>query len=191
MPRTLQEPRHTQTTVQITMLAPSDPHTRKPADHANLQISPFCSSPWTNTTVTRPASDYAVYALSHFRSVKCVLDSEICRLLKPGGVAYWGGGMGNAEVKSQVMESFSTNEVLKGEKEAWEAVAQISHKVSPERLQDELRQASVVGTVEQENGGLWVQIFKDRNGTKARALLKSSEPGSTERPQDRILQATP
>lgn len=58
-------------------------------------------------------------------------------------------------------EALSANEVLKGEKEAWE-VAQVSHKLSPERLQDELRQASVAGTVEQENGGLWVQIFKHR-----------------------------
>ena len=92
---------------------------------------------------------------------------EIYRVLKPGGVAYCGGSMGNAEVKSQVMESFSTNQVLKGEKEAWEEVAQISHKLSPERLQNELRQASVAGTVEQENGGLWVQILKHRVGSES------------------------
>jgi ubiquinone/menaquinone biosynthesis C-methylase UbiE len=86
---------------------------------------------------------------------------EIYRILKRGGAAYCGGGMGNEEIKTQVMAAFSTNEVLKAEKEAWqEMVGHISQKLNPEGLQAELARAQVPGTVVRENGGLWVQIIK-------------------------------
>jgi SAM-dependent methyltransferase len=86
---------------------------------------------------------------------------EIYRLLKPGGVAYCGGGMGNEQLKAQVAEAFDTNEDIRAEKEVWQEMMKRNlTKLSVDTLNDELKQAGIEGGVVEENAGLWVQIIK-------------------------------
>ncbi len=84
---------------------------------------------------------------------------EIYRILKAGGTAYVGGGFGSEKIRSQVMRAFSTQEALKACRDKFlEGMKRL--KLSPEELQADLADASVPGTIERENCGLWVQIVK-------------------------------
>jgi ubiquinone/menaquinone biosynthesis C-methylase UbiE len=84
---------------------------------------------------------------------------EICRILRPGGVGYVGGGFGTAEIKSRVFEAFSTNEELKSSREKF-LTGMKRPKFRPGQLEAELAASSVAGTVEKECCGVWVQIVK-------------------------------
>jgi ubiquinone/menaquinone biosynthesis C-methylase UbiE len=86
---------------------------------------------------------------------------EIFRVLKPGGAAYCGGGMGNDKIKKMVEHAFDNNPELKGGKEEWEKITStVARKLTPETLAAELVEANVRGDVIRENGGIWVQIRK-------------------------------
>lgn len=116
-----------------------------------------CGLPFENGSVDLVVSRGSLF-FWHDRSVGF---REIYRILRPGGAAYCGGGLGNAKVRAQVMAAFSDREALQGEKEPWQQmVGQIFQKVTPEDLRQELAQAQVPATVSQDDGGLWVQILK-------------------------------
>lgn len=84
---------------------------------------------------------------------------EIYRILRPGGVAYVGGGFGSEEIKAQVFETFSKSDALKDNKDKFlEGMKRAKFK--PEQLLGDLEESHVGGTVENEFCGLWVQIIK-------------------------------
>jgi len=86
---------------------------------------------------------------------------EICRILKPGGVAYCGGGFGSEEMKAEVASRIMASEVLDSEREMWRGrVRKNLTKVTVREFRDELIQANVPGTVARENAGIWVQLYK-------------------------------
>jgi ubiquinone/menaquinone biosynthesis C-methylase UbiE len=87
---------------------------------------------------------------------------EIYRILRPGGVAYCGGGFGSEEMKENVASIINTSsEITEDEREAWNRqVKKNLRKVTVKQFQDELSKAQVPGKVAMENAGLWVRIFK-------------------------------
>jgi ubiquinone/menaquinone biosynthesis C-methylase UbiE len=86
---------------------------------------------------------------------------EIYRILKPGGVAYCGGGMGNKQIKAQVSEAFDTNPAIRNDKEMWlKMMRQNINKFTPQNLSNELDKAGIAGTIVEENLGIWIQIIK-------------------------------
>jgi ubiquinone/menaquinone biosynthesis C-methylase UbiE len=84
---------------------------------------------------------------------------EIYRVLRPGGVAYIGGGFGTEEIKASVMKAFYDNEALKGSREKF-LEGMKRQKLTPKGLQADLAKSAIPGTVELENCGIWVQIIK-------------------------------
>ena len=84
---------------------------------------------------------------------------EIYRILKPGGIAYVGGGFGSRQIKSRVIRAFSTEKALRPNKEQF-----LTHmkrpKFTPEQIQAELAKYSVPGKLKNEFCGRWVQIVK-------------------------------
>jgi ubiquinone/menaquinone biosynthesis C-methylase UbiE len=86
---------------------------------------------------------------------------EMYRLLRQGGVAYCGGGMGNEQIKKQISDAFDTNEAIRAEKEIWlKMMKRNLNKLTIDQLGDELMQAGIEGGVIEENAGLWVQFVK-------------------------------
>ncbi len=86
---------------------------------------------------------------------------EINRILKAGGVAYIGGGMGNEQIRAQVMEAFARDESLREQHEQFQSMlAKVPAKLDPPEIEEELEQAGVTGKVVKENGGIWVEIHK-------------------------------
>jgi ubiquinone/menaquinone biosynthesis C-methylase UbiE len=92
---------------------------------------------------------------------------EIYRVLKPGGTAYVGGGFGSPEIKSRVMEAFSTKKALGASREKFLAGMKRPN-FTPEQLEADLAASSVTGTIEEEYSGLWVQIVKPRRQSRGR-----------------------
>jgi len=84
---------------------------------------------------------------------------EIYRILKPRGIAYVGGGFGSERIKSRVIKAFSTNKALAASKEKF-LNGMKRPKFTTEELEADLARSSVIGTVEKEFCGLWVQIVK-------------------------------
>jgi ubiquinone/menaquinone biosynthesis C-methylase UbiE len=86
---------------------------------------------------------------------------EINRILKPSGIAYIGGGMGNEQIRAQVLEAFARDESLRDQHEQFQSMlAKGPAKLNPDEVQKELEQAGATGTVARENGGIWVEIHK-------------------------------
>ena len=86
---------------------------------------------------------------------------EIYRVLKPGGIAYVGGGFGTETIKSRVIKEFSTNDALKADREKFLAGMKRS-KFTLEQIQGDMANSSVGGTVEREFCGLWVHFVKGK-----------------------------
>lgn len=84
---------------------------------------------------------------------------EIYRILKPGGVAYVGGGFGSTRIKNGVIKAFSTEEALEASRKKF-LDNMTRPKFAPGQIESELAESSVSGTVEKEFCGLWVQIVK-------------------------------
>lgn len=89
---------------------------------------------------------------------------EIYRILKPGGVAYVGGGFGSDEIKARVFETFVKNDALKDSREKF-IQGMKRAKFKPEQLLSDLERSRVAGTIQNEFCGLWVQIIKPENIT--------------------------
>ncbi len=88
---------------------------------------------------------------------------EINRILKPEGVAYIGGGMGNEQIRAQVMAYFASHKELQDAEVPWQTMmAKGPCKLDPADLEAKLKQAEVTGIVVKENGGIWVEIHKDK-----------------------------
>jgi len=90
---------------------------------------------------------------------------EINRILKPGGAAYIGGGMGNEQIRAQVMETFAKDESLREQhRQCQSMLAKGPARLDPPEIEKQLEQAGVTGTVVRENGGIWVEIHKVKQG---------------------------
>lgn len=86
---------------------------------------------------------------------------EIYRVLQPGAVAYCGGTLGDETIRAQVIAAFNTVAELQPYKRGWEqTVNRNINKLTLDTMLEDLEQAGVPGTVEQESGGIWVQIIK-------------------------------
>ncbi len=122
---------------------------------ADVHDMPFADD-YVNLIVSRGSIFFWEDRLTAFR--------EMYRILKPGGVAYCGGGFGSEKVKKEVVSKIMASEILcRKKKEAWgKGVRQHLRKVTGQEFHQELIRAHVPGTVAQENSGLWVQIIKER-----------------------------
>lgn len=87
---------------------------------------------------------------------------EIYRILKPGGIAYVGGGFGSEEIKTRVFDAFAKIDALKDDREKFLAGMKRA-KFEPEEILKELGDCSIEGTIENEFCGLWVQIIKPKS----------------------------
>ena len=86
---------------------------------------------------------------------------EIYRILRPGGVAYCGGSLGDDTIRAQVVAAFDTHAELQPYKDYWQRmVSRNMNKLTLQTMLEELGEAGVPGTVVEENGGIWVQIIK-------------------------------
>jgi SAM-dependent methyltransferase len=104
---------------------------------------------------------------------------EIYRVLKPGGVAYVGGGFGTEQIKSRVFEAFSTNEALSASRKKF-LEGMKRPKFRPGQLEEELAASGVAGTIEKECCGIWVQILKPGSGSSGTGAVlgEGSRPKS-------------
>jgi ubiquinone/menaquinone biosynthesis C-methylase UbiE len=119
---------------------------------ANVQSMPFADN-----SVDLAVSRGSIF----FWDNKAVAFREINRILKPGGVAYIGGGMGNEQIRAQVMETFARDESLREQHEQFQSMlAKGPAKLNPPEIEKELEQAGATGIVVKENGGIWVEIHK-------------------------------
>lgn len=88
---------------------------------------------------------------------------EIKRILKPGAIAYIGGGMGSEQIKEQVMQAFAADELLKDVENPFsDMMDQVKPKLEPAKLENDLRQAGVCGKITRVNGGMWIEICKEK-----------------------------
>jgi SAM-dependent methyltransferase len=86
---------------------------------------------------------------------------EIKRVLKPGAVAYVGGGMGNDKIRDQVKAAFAASEALKDVESPFNAPPGNGRaNLDPAELQKELSQAGACGTVTKGDSGMWIEIRK-------------------------------
>jgi len=86
---------------------------------------------------------------------------EIFRVLKPGGVAYCGGGMGTPEIREQVLQNIRENAVFSQERDYWiYNIGKTRKRLDPEGLCASLEELGVQAMVERENDGIWIQMKK-------------------------------
>lgn len=87
--------------------------------------------------------------------------AEIYRILKPGGVAYCGGGMGTPEIRRQVMRTIEQDDTFEEERDFWiNNIGKARKKLEPEELCNRLKLMGIPATAEKENDGIWIQIIK-------------------------------
>jgi ubiquinone/menaquinone biosynthesis C-methylase UbiE len=87
--------------------------------------------------------------------------AEIYRILKPGGVAYCGGGMGTPEIRAQVMQSIEKDDRFAQERDFWVYnIGKNRNRLEPEELCARLMQMGIPATAEKENDGIWIQFIK-------------------------------
>jgi SAM-dependent methyltransferase len=86
---------------------------------------------------------------------------EIFRVLKPGGVAYCGGGMGTPEIRAQVLQIFvKTLFFRRNATIGYIIYRENPQAADPEGLCVSLDELGVQAMVERENDGIWIQMKK-------------------------------
>ncbi len=119
-----------------------------------------CRMPFEDNSVDLMVSRGSIF----FWEDRVTAFREIYRVLRPGGVAYCGGSLGDDTTRAQVIAAFNTIAELQPYKEDWQhTVSRNMNKLTLETMLEELGQAGVPGTVEKENGGIWAQIIKLNN----------------------------
>lgn len=101
---------------------------------------------------------------------------EIRRVLRPGGVAYVGGGFGTERIRARVFEAFSHNPELRASRKKF-LEGMKRPKFPPGQLEAELAESSVEGTVERELCGIWVQIVKRDTEEEPAQIHKAGRSG--------------
>ncbi len=87
--------------------------------------------------------------------------TEIYRILKPGGVAYCGGGMGSKKIRAEVMRSIKEGNMLTPEKAALAYnIGKPGRRLEPDKLCTALVRAGIPANAKKENGGIWIQFIK-------------------------------
>lgn len=89
---------------------------------------------------------------------------EIERTLRPGGVAYVGGGFGTPELREAIFTE------MRRRNPNWDSdVVRRSGRATPDTLQKELAESGVVhARIREEEEGTWVEIKKDAISPHAR-----------------------
>ena len=92
---------------------------------------------------------------------------EIYRILRPGGVAFCGGGMGSDEIMREATSIIMTNDALEDFREVWlERTKSIDGNEDENQFRNDLKTAEIEGTLVRECKGVWVEIAKPRTGSK-------------------------
>jgi ubiquinone/menaquinone biosynthesis C-methylase UbiE len=116
-----------------------------------------CCMPFDNGSVDLIISRGSIF----FWDDRIAAFHEINRLLKPGAVAYVGGGMGNEQIRTQVAEFLDKNKEFKEVEDCWKKMQERgTGKLDPAVIGRELQLAGVTGKTVKENGGIWVEIHK-------------------------------
>jgi ubiquinone/menaquinone biosynthesis C-methylase UbiE len=116
-----------------------------------------CAMPFADNSVDLLISRGSLF----FWDDRAAAFSEIKRILKPGGVAFVGGGMGSEQIRAQVMQTLATNEALKDVEDPFKTM--MGHgqpRIDPAELEKELVLAGANGKVIRDNG-MWVEIHKE------------------------------
>jgi len=116
-----------------------------------------CRMPFDDNSVDLVVSRGSIFFWKD-RPAAC---AEIYRILKPDGVAYCGGGMGNSQIRTQVMESIDHDEALRKDRGFWlKKIGSAASRLDPEALVKALAESGIRATAEYENDGIWIQIIK-------------------------------
>jgi len=120
--------------------------------------SDVCRMPFSDNSIDLVVSRGSIFfwedRVSAFR--------EINRILKPGAVAYVGGGMGNEQIRAKVMETFANNEELRDADRPWDPKSDGKvPRLDSAQLEEDLCQAGISGKVIRENG-IWIEIQKGK-----------------------------
>lgn len=117
-----------------------------------------CRMPFADSSVDLMVSRGSIF----FWEDRPLAFREMYRVLRPGGVAYCGGSLGDDKIRAQVMAAFDTIAELQSYRDDWyRTVKRNMNKPTGETIFKELEQSGVPGTMVEENGGIWVQIVKN------------------------------
>jgi ubiquinone/menaquinone biosynthesis C-methylase UbiE len=119
--------------------------------------SDVCRMPFKDVSVDLVISRGSIF----FWDNRVAAFKEINRILKPGGAAYVGGGMGNEKIQAKAMEAFATNPALRDVENPFKGICG-RNKLEPDEVGRELVQAGAVGTVTRGNTCIWVEINKSK-----------------------------
>lgn len=86
--------------------------------------------------------------------------AELYRVLKPGGVCFCGGGMGNEEAKHEANTIIMTDDRFADMREFWQKRSCKKHDENREMFTRALAEAGLNGAILQECGGLWIELKK-------------------------------
>ena len=115
-----------------------------------------CQMPFADESVDLVTSRGSIF----FWDERVAAFREINRILKPGAVAYVGGGMGNEKIRAKVMETFVSNDTLRDADCPWNPKGkQNIPRLDSAELEKELLQARISGKITLENG-IWIEIKK-------------------------------
>ncbi len=84
----------------------------------------------------------------------------IYRILKPGGVAFCGGGMGNEKIRQEADEMIMNNALYQDFREFWVKKNRGMGIDDSAQFLDELKQADIPGSIDRDCQGLWIEIKK-------------------------------
>jgi ubiquinone/menaquinone biosynthesis C-methylase UbiE len=86
---------------------------------------------------------------------------EIYRVLKPGGVAFCGGGMGSEKIRREADTMIMTDDLLADYRRLWQERNRGRGIDCSVQFLDELKQAGVPGAIDRDCQGTWLEIKKD------------------------------
>ncbi len=85
---------------------------------------------------------------------------ELYRVLKPGGVIYCGGGMGNEAIHREADEIIMTDERFKDMRDFWQQRKRRLGKEKEIAFAEALNKAGLKGNILRDGGGIWIEIIK-------------------------------
>jgi SAM-dependent methyltransferase len=86
---------------------------------------------------------------------------DLYRTLKPGGVLYCGGGMGNEDIMREADEIIMTDDRFSDMREFWQGrKTRRNGAETRDSFENILAEAEIQGNVVNECGGTWIEIIK-------------------------------
>ncbi len=91
---------------------------------------------------------------------------EIYRVLKPGGAAFIGGGMGSEKVRQEADRMIMNNPRFLDYRDFWVKKNRGMGIDDSAQFIDELKQTDIPGVIDRDCQGLWIEIKKDSDNKK-------------------------